>query len=87
MPLHPGIPGVHQGSIGSRGGSSLMFSEIGRSQGGLVAYSYDPDEDIDADELDEEEEEWIRMVGGRVVGGYFHSKDGSTIGQIGRAHV
>ncbi|KAF8886625.1 hypothetical protein CPB84DRAFT_1850086 [Gymnopilus junonius] len=78
-PLHPGMPGVPPPTIGSRGGSSMMFSDIGKSHGGLVAYVYDPDEDADADELDEEEEEWIRMVGGRVVGGFYHSKTSSSM--------
>lgn len=87
-PGRPGTPGTPaSGSIGNRGGEHSL-AEIGRVQGGLVAYVYDPDEDLDADELDEEEEEWVRNVGGHVGFGSVPGKgDIKSLGSMGKGSL
>ncbi|KAF9558900.1 hypothetical protein CPC08DRAFT_763649 [Agrocybe pediades] len=62
----PGTPGTPSSLNGN--GNTSGFVGTQRSHGGLVAYAYDPEEDEDADELDAEEEEWVKGVRGKLVG-------------------
>lgn len=70
---------VSSSILGSRGGT-LSVNEVGLVQGGLVAYAYDPYEDADADELYEEEEQWVRGHAAGYIGtepGYHKVQPGS----------